>query len=131
MGGQGEEANRARCAAWLINLCGGTCVELSGRELVRLIGVGTSIRGHNKAADTHANWLMDNGDSEPGAQWEASDLHEKLQKTLHILMSFDGARRESGLGCGFLDIMVALRNWILRKDFLWWMCAEEYLGDDS
>ena len=41
---------------------------------------------------------MDNGDSGPGAQWETSDLYEKLQKTRHILMSFDGARRESGLG---------------------------------
>ena len=55
-------------------------------------------REQNEAADTHANWLMDNGDSGPGAQWEAPDLHEKLQKTRHILMSFDGARRESGLG---------------------------------
>ena len=25
-------------------------------------------RESNKAADTHANWLMDNGDSGPGAQ---------------------------------------------------------------
>ena len=52
----------------------------------------------NKAAATHANWLMDNGDSGPGAQWEAPDLDEKLQKSRHLLMSFDGARRESGLG---------------------------------
>ena len=36
--------------------------------------------------------------SGPGVQWEAPDLHEKLQKTRHILMSFDGARRRSGLG---------------------------------
>ena len=62
-------------------------------------------REHNKAEDTHANWLMDNGDSGPGAQWEAPDLTEKLQKTRHILMSFDGARRESGLGAA---------AWILR-----------------
>ena len=34
----------------------------------------------NKAADTHANWLMDNGDSGPGAQWMASDIHDKIQK---------------------------------------------------
>ena len=47
--------------------------------------------------DTHANWLMDKGDSGPGAQWEAPDIHEKLQKSRHILLSFDGARRESGL----------------------------------
>ena len=50
-------------------------------------------RESNKAADTHANWLMDNGDSGPGAQWEAPDVHEKLHKTRHILQSFDGARR--------------------------------------
>ena len=55
-------------------------------------------RESNKAADTHANWLMDNGDSGPGAQWEAPDLHDKMQKSRHILLSFDGARRESGLG---------------------------------
>ena len=28
-------------------------------------------RESNKAADTHANWLMDNGDSGPGPQWMA------------------------------------------------------------
>ena len=37
-------------------------------------------RVSNKAADTHANWLMDNGDSGPGAQWMAPDLHDKMQK---------------------------------------------------
>ena len=41
---------------------------------------------------------MDNGDSGPGPQWEAPDLHEKLHKTRHIILSFDGGRRESGLG---------------------------------
>ena len=41
---------------------------------------------------------MDNGDSGPGAQWMAPDLHEKMQKSRHIVLSFDGARRESGLG---------------------------------
>ena len=55
-------------------------------------------RESNKAADTHANWLMDNGDSGPGAQWMALDLHDKMQKSRHIALSFDGARRESGLG---------------------------------
>ena len=55
-------------------------------------------RESNKAADTHANWLMDNGDSGPGAQWMASDLHDKIQKSRHIVLSFDGARRKSGLG---------------------------------
>ena len=38
-----------------------------------------TFRESNKAADTHANWLMDNGDSGPGAQWEAPDLHEKCR----------------------------------------------------
>ena len=55
-------------------------------------------RESNKAADTHANWLIDNGDSGPGAQWMAPDLHDKMQKSLRIVLSFDGARRESGLG---------------------------------
>ena len=31
-------------------------------------------REHNKAADTHASWLMNNGDSSPGAQWEVADI---------------------------------------------------------
>ena len=55
-------------------------------------------RESKKAADTHAHWLMDKGDSEPGAQWEAPDLHEKMHKSRHIPLSFDGARRRSGLG---------------------------------
>ena len=42
-------------------------------------------RESSKAADTHANWLMDNGDSGPGAQWMAPDLHDKIQKSRHIL----------------------------------------------
>ena len=56
------------------------------------------LRESNKAADTHANWLMDNGDSGPGAQWMAPDLHDKMENSRHIVLSFDGARRESGLG---------------------------------
>ena len=56
-------------------------------------------RDSNKAADNHAFWLMDNGDSGPGAQWMApDDLHDKIQKSRHILLSFDGTRRRSGLG---------------------------------
>ena len=42
--------------------------------------------------------MIDTGDSGPGAQWEAPDLHEKLKQTRHIVMSFDGGRRRSGLG---------------------------------
>ena len=37
------------------------------------------------------------GDSGPGAQWMAPDLHDKIQKSRHIVLSFAGARRESGL----------------------------------
>ena len=55
-------------------------------------------RESNKAAETHANWLMDSGDSGPGAQWMAPDLHDKMQKSRLFVLSFDGARRESGLG---------------------------------
>ena len=40
-------------------------------------------RESNKAADTHADWVMDNGDSGPGAQWEAPDLHDKMLKSRH------------------------------------------------
>ena len=36
-------------------------------------------RESNKAGDTHANWLMDNGDSNPGAQWKRRDYSEKLK----------------------------------------------------
>ena len=41
---------------------------------------------------------MDNGDSGPGAQWMAPDLHDKMQKSRRFVLSFDGARRENGLG---------------------------------
>ena len=36
----------------------------------------------------------------------APDLHDKMQKSRHIVLSFDGARRESGLGAA---------AWILRS----------------
>ena len=49
------------CVVWWTNLCGGSWVVLSGRELMRMIGVGNIFRESNKAADTHAHWLMDNG----------------------------------------------------------------------
>ena len=42
---------------------------------------------------TRANWLLDIGDSGPGAQWETPALCEKSQKARHVLVSFDGARR--------------------------------------
>ena len=57
-------------------------------------------RESNKAADTHANWLMDNGDSGPGAQWMAPDLHDKIQKSRHIVLSFDGGQKGRWTWCG-------------------------------
>ena len=55
-------------------------------------------RESNNAADTHANWLMDNGDSGHGAQWKRRDHLEKLKAAKHVVLSFDGARRGNGDG---------------------------------
>ena len=38
-------------------------------------------RESNKAADTHANWLMDNGDTGPGAQWKRRDYSKKTESS--------------------------------------------------
>ena len=74
-------------------------------------------RESNKAADTHANLLMDTGDSGPGAQWEAPDLHDKMQKSHHILLSFHGARRESGLGAAAWILWLRNEYGIFEKVF--------------
>ena len=88
-------------------------------------------RQSNKAADTHANWLMDNGDSGPGAPWMAPDLHDKMQKSRHIVLSFDGARRESGLGVGCLDSVVTEMNTVsFEKVSYGGLCAEKCLSND-
>ena len=86
-------------------------------------------RDSNKASEKHANWLMDNGDSGLGAQWEARDLHDKMQRSRHILLSFDGARRRSGLGAGCLDTVVTGWIRIFWESLLWWTCAEECLSE--
>ena len=39
----------------------------------------------------------------------APDLHDKIQKSRHIVLSFEGARRESGLGAA---------AWIRIRHFL-------------
>ena len=44
-------------------------------------------RESNKAADTHANWLMDNGDSNPGAQWKRRNYSEKLKSAKNMWFS--------------------------------------------
>ena len=56
----------------------------------------------------HADWLMDNGDSGLGAQWMAPGLHDKMQNSRHVVLSFDGARRVSGLGAAAWILL--LRN---------------------
>ena len=86
-------------------------------------------RESNKAADTHANWLMDNGDSGPGAQWMAPDLHDKMQKSRRIVLSFDGARRESGLGAAAWILWLRDEIRYLCESLLWWTCAEECLSN--
>ena len=42
-------------------------------------------RESNEAADTHANWLMVNGDFGLGAQWMAPDLNDKMQNSRTLL----------------------------------------------
>ena len=76
----------------------------------------------NKVADTHANWLMDNGDSGPGAQWEAPDLHDKMQRSRHILLSFDGPEGRADLVrllgyCGY-----GMNTDLLRKSLMVDVC---------
>ena len=77
---------------------------LSGRELTRMTGVGISFVSRTKLR-THANWLMDNGDPGPGAQWEAPDLHDRMHKSRHILLFLCGQKGER-TGCGCLDTVV-------------------------
>ena len=64
-------------------------------------------RESNKAADTHANWLMDNGDSGPGTQWEAPDLHDKKQKITSYSAVFRWGHKGERTWCGCLDTVVA------------------------
>ena len=69
----------------------------------------------NKAADTHANWLMDNGDSGPGAQWMAPDLHDKMQNHVIICCLSMGPEGRVGLVrllgyCGYGMNTVFLRK---------------------
>ena len=52
--------------------------------------------------------LMDNGDSNPGAQWKRRDYRAKLKAAKHVVLSFDGARR--GGGDGAAAWMLWIRN---------------------
>ena len=65
------------CVEWWTNLCG-WYLEGTFRRCRHIF------RESNKAAETHANWFMDNDDSGPGAQWMAPDLRDKMQN--HVML---------------------------------------------
>ena len=67
-------------------------------------------RESDKAADKHANSLMDNGDSNPGAQWKRRDYSGKLNAEKHGVLSFDGARRGTGDGAAAWILWTRNRN---------------------
>ena len=54
-------------------------------------------RESNKAADTHAIWLMDTGDSGTRAQWMAPDLHDKIQSHVMLCCLLNGSEGEVDL----------------------------------
>ena len=87
-------------------------------------------RESNKAADTHADWWMDNGDSGLGTQWMVLDLHDKMQKSRHIVLSFDGVRRGNGLGAAAWILWLRDEYGFFVKSLLWWTGAEERFSDD-
>ena len=43
------------------------------------------------------------------------DLHDKIQKSRHIVLSFDGARRESGLGAAAWILWLRNEHGIFEK----------------
>ena len=92
--GLGSQGRWACCScAW----CGGS-ICASGRELMRMIGVGTSFVSRTKLR-THMLigwWTMVILVLERNGWRLISTI--KCKKSRHILLSFDGARRESGLG---------------------------------
>ena len=86
----------------------------SGQELMKMTGVDI-FHESNKVADTHAYWLMDNGDSGHGAQWTASDLHDKYKNNIILCCFLMGPEREVDLVrlrgfCGYGMSMIFLRR---------------------
>ena len=47
---------------------------------------------------------MDNGDSGPGAQWEALDVHVKMHNVMSTV--FRWCQKKKRTGCGCLDTVV-------------------------
>ena len=64
-----------------------------------------------------ANWLMDNLDSSPGAQWERRDYREKLKAAKHVVLSFNGARRGSGDGAAAWDTVDTKYEGVNLREF--------------
>ena len=86
------------CVMLLINLCDGIWVVLFDQEMMRVAGAGTFSVNQTRLLTRMPNWLMDNGDSIPGAQWKRRDYSGKLKAAKHVVLSFDGARRGNGDG---------------------------------
>ena len=76
-------------------------------------------RESNNAADTHASWLMDNGDSGFGAQWMAPDLHDKMQESRHIVF-FRWGQKGKRTWCGCLGY--GMNTVPLRMSFMVDVC---------
>ena len=82
---------------------------------MKAAGAGHVYRESNKVADTHANRLMDNGDSGLRAQWRRRDHQDKFRAAKHIVLSFDGARRGNGLGAAAWILWVRNTNGEFEK----------------
>ena len=77
---------------------------------MRVAGADIFSVNRTRAADAHANWLMDNGDSNPGAQWTRRDYMGKLKDAKHVILSFDGARRSNGDGAAAWILWIRKKN---------------------
>ena len=82
---------------------------------MRVAGADTFFESQNKVADTHANWLMDNGDTGHGAQWKRRDHQDKLRAAKHVVLSFDGARRGNGVGAAAWILWIRNMNGEFEK----------------
>ena len=87
------------CVVWWINLCGGSWVELFRSRTDENDWCRYIFRESNEAADTRANWLMDN---ESFWIWSAMDgaLISTIKCKNHVIVCClsMGSEGESGLG---------------------------------
>ena len=88
-------------------------------------------RESNKVAYAHANWLMDNGDSNPGAQLTRRDYMKKLKDAKHVILSFDGARRSNGNGAAAWVLWIRNKNGEFERDLTWRQSFDEHYCDDG